>query len=384
MTTNSEFDLTYVTIDSLSEGVGSSQITPLITRLSTSGLRISLISYEKRKPSIDLVEHFDALGVTWSPRPFGSSGPTGGLTRLHKVKLDIPKTKLIHARSDIPAVSAIASRQAPVLWDVRSLWADQKRIIQKSLLNNALYGVYRGMESVAARGCIGMSTLSSAVIPILEQRHKKLPLLRTVVSTTVDLNRFQFSSPIPIKIRALFSGTYNQYYDLHLSALFISELRKHVDFETHWARPVESDRDSLGVTETKVFPATQFEMATLIPNFSFGVSVCKMNNGPSLTAAMPTKIAEFLACGRPIVVNKGLGDMDSLIEEFKVGVVLDGTKENLSKSAIDILELLLDPELPNRCRALAESNFNMDVGAQSYLHLYAKMLKESGKNLDFD
>jgi len=376
-----KYDLTYVTIDSLSEGVGSSQITPLIKRLSAAGLKISLLSYEKRKPSIDLVEYFDKLGVKWEPRPFGSIGLLGGLARSHKLKLDIVNTKLIHARSDIPAVSAIASKQAPVLWDVRSLWADQKRVIQKSFVNDALYSVYRGLESIASNGSLGMSTLSHAVIPILEQRHERLPILRTVVSTAVDLNRFQLSPTMPRKTRVLFSGTYNQYYDLELSALFMGELGKLVDVETHWARPIESDRSSLGISESKVFSATQSEMAKLIPDFSFGISICKINAGPSLSAAMPTKIAEFLACGRPIVVNKGLGDMDSLIEEFKVGIVLDGKKESLAESAIELLELLADPELPNRCRALAEKNFNMDVGAKSYLGLYENMLEESGKSL---
>ena len=374
-----DFDLTYVTIDSLSEGVGSSQITPLISRLSSAGMKISLISYEKRKPTIELFEFFKLLGVNWNARPFGSNGFAGGVTRFQDLKKAIPKTNLIHARSDIPAVSALASQQAMVLWDVRSLWADQKRMIQKNLLNDALYGVYRGMESIAANRSLGMSTLSNAVVPILEQRHKKLPLLRTVVPTAVDLDRFKLAPTITTGVHALFSGTYNQYYDLALSALFIAELQKHIKVETHWARPFESERKNLGVGEVKVFPVTQIEMAQLIPNYNFGVSICKMGAGPSLTAAMPTKIGEFLACGKPIVVNKGLGDMDELVKEFKVGIVLDSEKENLTKSALELIELLSDSELPNRCRALAESHFNMDIGAKSYLNLYSRMMRSSEK-----
>ena len=129
------FDLAYVTIDSLTEGVGSSQITPLISRLSKSGLKINLISYEKSNPNSELVAHFKSIGVEWNFRNFGSNGLMGGVARLNNLRQEMPKTILIHARSDIPAVSAIASRQAPVLWDVRSLWADQKVMIQKSLIN---------------------------------------------------------------------------------------------------------------------------------------------------------------------------------------------------------------------------------------------------------
>ena len=373
-----DFDLVYATIDSLSEGVGSSQISPLITFLSQAGLKIKLISYEKLSPSVQLTDYFKLIGVDWDSRPFGSHGLTGGLKRINNLRSGIPRTSLVHARSDIPAVSAIASHQAPVLWDVRSLWADQKILIQENLFNSATYPLYRGLESVAARNSSGMSTLTNAVVPILEGRHEKLPLLRTVVPTAVNLKRFKLNVTMPAKIQTLFSGTFNDYYDLNLSRLFMNEIGKQVSVETHWARPSESSRSRIGVGESKVFPSTQIGMAELIPNYSFGVSVCKLDAGPSLTAAMPTKIGEFLACGRPMVVNKGLGDMDQFIEEFDVGVILDGSPDNLKESATKLINLIFDPETPLRCRALAEKYFSMEKGAKKYLDLYSQILKAKG------
>ena len=368
------YDVTYITIDSLSEGVGSSQITPLISRLSKAGLKINLISYEKSKQNSELAEYFKLIGVDWNARAFGANGFMGGISRLNTLRQEIPKTNLIHARSDIPAVSGIASRRAPVLWDVRSLWADQKVMIQKNLLNNTLYRSYRALETIASHQSLGMSTLTSAVIPVLEERNGKLPPLRAVVPTAVDLDRFQFNSKLPSKLRALFSGTYNDYYDLRLSALFMEELRSLTELETHWARPLESEKKQIDVGEDRVFPASQTEMAKLIPNYSFGMSVCKLDAGPSLSAAMPTKIGEFLACGRPIVVNKGLGDMDKFLKEFNAGVSLDGDTINLKTSAADLMTLVLDPETPDRCRALAEKYFSMEVSAKRYLDLYGQML----------
>jgi len=369
------FDLTYVTIDSLSEGVGSSQITPLIFYLSKTGLKINLISFEKVKPAPSLISYFKSIGVEWAFQDFGLNGLVGGLSRLNRLRQAIPKTSLIHARSDIPAVSAITSHQAPVLWDVRSLWADQKIMIQKSRLNAYGYQVYRGLESIASSKSLAMSTLTSAVVPVLEERNKKLPYLRTVVPTTVNLDRFQMNSEMPLKTQALFSGSFNDYYDLDLSRLFMNEFQKLIPVNTHWARPLESSRSQIGVGESRIFPATQIEMADLIPNYNFGVSVCKLNAGPSLTAAMPTKIGEFLACGRPVVVNKGLGDMDQFLKEFDAGVILDGSKNNLVESANKLVSLMMDPETPLRCRALAEKYFSMERGSIKYLDLYSQMLE---------
>ena len=371
------YDLTYVTIDSLSEGVGSSQILPLISRLNTAGLKINLITLEKSKPDVQRIDYFESIGVEWNFREFGSGGVLAGIGRLNILRREINNTNLIHARSDIPAVSGIASNEAPVLWDVRSLWADQKVLIQKTIINDALYRFYRGLENIAASKSVGMSTLTSAVIPILEQRHKHLPSLRTVVPTAVDLDRFRYSSNFPIQVKALFSGTYNDYYDLELSKLFMVALRKQIDLEIHWARPMESSKIHIGVGEELVIPTSHDEMSTLIPLYSFGVSVCKLNAGPSLMAAMPTKIGEFLSCGRPVVVNKGLGDMDQFIEEFDAGVILDGNLSNLELAASKLVSLLADPETPQRCRALAEKYFNMDDGATKYLDLYSQMLSQN-------
>lgn len=368
------FDLTYVTIDSLAEGVGSSQISPLITLLSKDDMKINLISFEKTNPSNEMKDYFMSLGVTWDVQHFGAGGLLGGIERLSRLRRQIPNSKVIHARSDIPAVGAINSHQGPVLWDVRSLWADQKVLINESLLNKTLYKSYRKLEEHAAQGSLGMSTLTSAVIPVLESRNPTLPSFRTVVPTAVNLQLFKSSPMITTGVRALFSGTYNSYYDMDLSFKFMQELGKILDVETHWARPAESGTVQLNVGESKIFHSKQSEMWRVIPEYSFGVSICRLDTGPSLSAAMPTKIAEFLACGRPVIVNKGLGDLDAFIEEFDAGIVLDGTKDNLTEGAIKLAGILNDSGTSERCRELAEKYFNMETGARKYINLYSQII----------
>jgi hypothetical protein len=368
-----EFDLTYVTVDSVSEGVGSSQILPLLRGISREGLSVNLISFEKRHPAPELEYQVKGFGIDWSIHEFKSFGAIAGVSRFREIMNSIPETQVIHSRSDIATAASILSKRAPTLWDVRSLWPDQRLFMETTYMKKTLLKSTRAIESFASHGSSAMSTLTSAVVPILEARHMRIPSIRTVVPTSVDLDAFQLSETFPRNIKALFSGTYNNYYDLNLSRKFIEEFRKATSLEVHWARPKESFRQYLAVGEDYSFEVTQPEMSKLIQMYSFGISICKLDAGPSLAAAMPTKVAEFLACGRPVVINSGLGDLDQFVREFDAGVVLDGTSGDEKVKVEALLKLLSDPETPNRCRALAEKYFDMRKGIQKYLRVYEQI-----------
>ena len=111
-------------------------------------------------------------------------------------------------------------------------------------------------------------------------------------------------------------------------------------------------------------------MPEFISNYSFGDSICRHDAGISLSAVMPTKVAEFLAVGRPVVINKGLGDYDYLLRQYQAGVVIDQESDDLSVKAQEMLDLISDPDTPRRCRELAEAHFNANQAVESYFNLY--------------
>ena len=367
-----KFDLTYATVDSLSEGVGSSQIVPLIEKLSSHGMKINLMTFEKTKPSEALVARMRAANVNWVQIPFESLGPLGGLLRTLKLSQSMPESSIVHARSDFPAVAARFSNQEKVLWDIRSLWADQRKFIESNFLKRSILQFYGPFESLACISSNAISTLTKAVVPVLEERHKNLPKLRTVVPTAVDLERFVFAPIMPKKLRGLYSGTYNNYYDLELSRRFVEEIRKIINCDVDWARPGESKVTNLNAGENAIFSTTQPKMAEVLSAYSFGISICKADAGPSLKAAMPTKIAEFLAIGRPVIVNSGLGDCDELLTKSKTGVILS-RQDNLEAKARELIEMCNDKDTPYRCREVAEHHFAMTDGVDRYLDIYQKL-----------
>lgn len=375
---SSNYDLTYLSIDSIQEGVGASQIVPLIIGLSQQGKKISLTTFEKSAPSIELVETLRSNGIHWTPQEFGQVGALGGLNRLRTIKRTIPKSDVIHGRSDIPTAAAVFSNSdAPILWDVRSLWSDQRKQIATPGWNAITARAARLLETVSARNATAMTTLTAAVVPILEKRHRKLPKIRAVIPTCVQIEKFALS-PLPLgQVTCLLSGTFNNYYDLNETKRILDEIRKGLDLRVVWARGGEAPSSTLGVGEDSVISATYAEMPGLVSSAHFGIAVCKQENLESLAAAVPTKIAEFLASGRPVIVSGNIGDLDLLVKQYRVGVVIEHGQD-LSQIESQLRDLLSDPTTPDRCRALALEHFDMDKAVTTYMKIYEEMLRGSG------
>lgn len=365
-------EVVYVTHDSLSEGIGMSQIVPVLLGLSKSGLSVGVISCEKLKPPTQLVELLSDKGIFWKPLKFGRNGAIGGIGRIVRIGLNLPSAKVYHCRGDISATATSLRTRKPFLWDVRGLWLDQK-IIQSNLQKKYLVIFFaKQLEKRSASKASAVSTLTSAVYPVLRSRHPKMTSEHSVIPTCTDLNRFAFSASFPTKIRLLLSGVFNNYYDLEVTRSFIKICKDSLDVSVVWCHGVEAEKSELGVGETTIKVLSQIEMPEEIANSSFGLAICKENVGESLLGVMPTKVAEFLATGRPVVVSKGVGDLDFMLSEFKAGVVLNS--ENLEDSLEELEKLLQDPLTPLRCRELAEKYFSMEQAVEKYVGILKTLI----------
>jgi hypothetical protein len=369
------FDVAYLSIDSIQEGVGSSQITPLVMGLAAQGKKVCLVTFEKTKPSKDLVDRLQKSGVEWKPREFGRAGFLGGIARLRDLRRNVPDADVLHGRSDIPTAAAIWSRvQSPVLWDVRSLWSDQRALIGTQGWNSVTARGARSLENVSAKHAKAMTTLTAAVVPILQARHSRLPGIREVIPTCVQTSKFVPSAMPKGQIVCLLSGTFNNYYDIDRTRLIIEAIRKRIDLKVIWARASESPETYLGVGEDLVISASHDEMPELVKMAHFGLAICKEDDLGSLAAAVPTKIGEFLASGRPMIVSKGLGDMDTYFRESKAGIVVSKAA-SLEGLAAQIEALIADPEVPDRCRSLAMEHFDMEKAITIYSNVYMRMME---------
>lgn len=96
----------------------------------------------------------------------------------------------------------------------------------------------------------------------------------------------------------------------------------------------------------------------------------------SKQASSPTKIAEYLAGGLPVISNSGVGDLDSLIEGEKVGVILNGFEESDYVAALEKLDALGENKnLSEHCRRTAFEQFDLEtIAGERYRRIYRRLL----------
>jgi glycosyltransferase involved in cell wall biosynthesis len=95
---------------------------------------------------------------------------------------------------------------------------------------------------------------------------------------------------------------------------------------------------------------------------------------PAKMASCPTKLGEALASGLPIVCNRGVGEVDELVEREGVGVLVDSFgPQELDGALAKLLALCGRTDLAARCRQVAERRFGLDSGVEAYASLYREL-----------
>lgn len=369
----------YFSHDSILEGVGRSQILALCKSLVRSNVDVSLFSFEKSTPTSSFVEEVKCSGLKWSHFDFTSRNLFEPFNRIKMLREVDDNFQLIHARGDLPTLAGLLRKKEPVLWDIRSLWAEQRHVLNPIKFNPVvMYGLNR-ICKYNSKHVAGFNTLTYGIKPYLHEKYPLLPKISSVISTCVDTDLFRFSSSISKNYQGLLSGTYNEIYDNNLIATFCDYMRARFQHRIIWARGKESSQKVESLGEDISFFSTYDEMPLIIAESSYGIAICKNDLGPSLTAAMPTKIAEFLSVGRPVVLNSKIGDVDPQLIDANVVVVLN-EEADIPSAAIRLQSLLGDEETPMRCRTVAEDLFSLKHATNNYIQIYSRIINSVSSN----
>jgi glycosyltransferase involved in cell wall biosynthesis len=371
-------DIQYLTLDSIQEGVGSSQVLTYVQKLAKNWT-IELVSFEKDFPSTGESCSTSEGEFNWRPLPFGKYGQLAGLKRIWRLRKIVNKGAVIHARGDFAAFAAIIARSKRVIWDCRALTPDQRIAAKNKSRLSIEYIVLRLIEAVCAKKSQKIIVITEKAKYFLQSRYSIKDSKFLHVSTCVDLKRFRNNPTKKVKegqpLKIAFIGTVGPQYDLDLIGKLLEELRKL--FQVHFTVSLSPGSTKLysNLKYDTLLSLTHREMPRFISSQDIGISIWRQNMGVSLLSVAATKNAEFLACGKPIIVNEHQGDIGGWVRDMKTGISTSSSDPNSLKRYVqEIIELMDEGEsLSNRCRALAEKQYSLEDAVRQISKAYESL-----------
>ena len=367
-------EVLYLSFDSLKEGVGASQVLAYMRKVQPM-TQVTILSFEKKMPTESEVCEIEKDGLKWRPLPFGRFGFIGGVCRVFRLWLRIDRSKIIHARSTLPALAALLRFPNSWIWDCRSLQADQRKALSAKARSNLTFLIMRVIEFIIARSSTAIIVITHAVVPVIMARYHVNHNKINVIPTCVDTEMFT-EKPLhrTEDIKILFAGTFSPAYDVQLVNKIIKKLKSYTNVSVTVAASQGATDYWKQVEYDSVVSVAHNDMPDLIKMHDLGFSVWRNDLGVCLTSGASTKTAEFLACGRPVVINSLQGDFGTLIGKHDAGVVtISKSEKEIDSYAKTILRLLEDEKTPGRCRELALKEFNLELGVKKLIELYEKM-----------
>lgn len=388
----------YISYTGMLEPLGQSQVLAYLERLAT-GRTIHLVSFEGAENWADLgkrmalAERILAAGLVWHPlryHKWPSAAATAydialgtfvgaRLVRRHGLRI-------VHARSYVPSVMALAIKRltgARFLFDMRGFWADERVDVGLWPRDGRLYRIAKGFEQrflLAADAVVSLTNAAKQEIATFPYLTDRAPPI-TVIPTCADLNRFyphRHTRARPFTLG--YVGGAGTWYLFDESLALFRALKKQrpdarlliVNRNEHAFIRARLHKSGAAVDDIELVAADHSEIPALMWRMDAGLVLIKPV--PSKIASAPTKLAEFLGCGVPCLVNPGVGDMESIVADNRAGIVIRGfSDEDCQAAASSLADLVAEPDVASRCVETARRHFALDAGVSSYGHIYDEL-----------
>ena len=350
----------YLSYDGLTDPLGQSQILPYAVGLSKQGWKFTIISFEKSEAfkagQTETLSICQQNGIEWTPLPYTKRPPILS-TIFDLVKLWLvarnhlrrnPST-FIHCRSYLTTLIAVSMKKrfsTKFIFDMRGFWADER--VEGGLWNltnpvfKIVYKFFKRKERVfLAQANHTISLTHNAKDEIESWGLKNSPI--TVIPTCVDLELF---NPANIqeqeqdKLRRQLGLQKTDFVLLYLGSWGTWYLTQEMlDIFADLKRQIPTAKFLIVTPDTvSVHPSFPFQKDIIITRTSrtevplhisiSSASVFFIRPSFSKKASSATKLGELLAMGKPVVTNRGWGD----VEHINYGELVKLVNPNQSKS----------------------------------------------------
>jgi glycosyltransferase involved in cell wall biosynthesis len=381
----------YITFNGITDPLGQSQVLPYLEDLSKNNIKFYLISLEKNlKKAKELSDDIEKLSISWYRLKYFKFHFLGMIINVIQCSLlsfyllAVKKIKIVHARSYTPIFSVFLFKKIfnfKLIFDMRGFWPEELADSGRIKYNSIYYKILKFLErkSILASDYIVMLTPESKAIIEGAYAGKKVAWM----PTCVDKNRFKNEEKISIedKFVMVYSGSLWTFYDMPAMVDFFKVLKSKIA-NAHFLILGNNDSHKLHtVFLEKGIDKKDYTVMTVkskdVPKYLSGsdLGISFIYDYYSKKAAFPTKLAEYFMSGLPVVANAQSKFIKELVEYNKVGVILEKfNDEYYQKAAKDLMLLLKDKDLKNRCTQVAEKYLDKNVCINKYLDIYRELV----------
>jgi glycosyltransferase involved in cell wall biosynthesis len=402
----------YLSYDGLTDPLGQSQVLPYLQQLSKKGYRFTIISFEKKeryeREKKIIEEITTASEIEWVPLSFTSRPPVISKAwdrfRMWKTAHTLyreHKYKIIHCRSYVAAEVGLKLKKlygVKFLFDMRGFWADEKvdngQWDLEIPLFKYLYKSYKKKERQFLLFADGIVSLTEASKEYLIEQPGLNNISIDVIPCCADLEHFNYNSVTnesADQLRAKLGLTDNSKLLTYLGSIggwyltkemfkFFKVLKtRYPEFKMliltkdnpamvrEEAATFNIDKDDLIVTYTDRKSLPVYLSIT-------DLSIFFIKNSFSKKASSPTKHAELMGMGVPVLCND-IGDTGNIIKKTGTGAVVNYFTDQDYNEIINSLDQLLNID-KLLIRKNAIEFFDLKTGSEKYEKLYRELVKE--------
>ncbi len=410
----------YLCYFGLREPLVQTQVLPYLREIKKGGTAVSILTFEPN-PNVNWTvgqietekQKLFEEGIEWNfltyhKRP---SAPAtlfdvvcGAWFVWRKIRRD--RLDVIHARIHVPAMmGALAKKltfgkKPKMLFDIRGFFPEEYTDAGVWKENGWLYKSVKRVEKWLFKESDGFVVLTEKARAILfpestETGFDKFQRPVEVIPCCVNLKRFEAANDdsrreirkqlnVENRFVVAYVGSFGGWYLTSEMADFFKTAKEKNAASFALVLTQSSAEMIAELLKNRGLTEKDFYIAKLAPSeiprylSAADAAISFIKPCFSKLSSSPTKIAEYLISGVPVISNRGVGDVAELIEENKVGAVLADFDEKSYLSALSELEeLAKSTDLREKCRAAARREFDLEKTAGAkYRRIYEKLLEK--------
>ncbi|MBE9467774.1 MAG: glycosyltransferase [Bacteroidetes bacterium] len=399
----------YISYDGMTDPLGQSQVIPYLIGLQKKAYDITILSTEKRKnyslhhkkiENLLTKNHIKWEKIYYTKKPPIISTVLDIYKLIVKTKRIYKKNKfnIVHCRSYIAAFVGFLMKKkynVKFIFDMRGFYADER--VDGNIWNTnnfifrTVYNFFKNKETRflhEADYTISLTNAAKKIIYNWKEFKNKKPAIE-VIPCCADFSLFSPNNISKSKVDFYkneleitendfiisYLGSIGTWYLLDEMLIFFKRLliKKpnakflFISFDDSNLIKKTAEKNSISQDKIIVQKADRENVPSLISISN--ISIFFIKPVFSKKASSPTKLAEIMGMGIPIICNSNVGDVDEIINKTQAGLIVNNFSINEFDKIIDSIDEKIKIS-KEKIIISAQQNFSLQMGIEKYAKIY--------------